>query len=247
MKSRRRHYIYPDLDTLAAAFVCDLSRFLAETAKEDRIVHLAISGGSTPLTVFQQIARVSSPGDWSHVRLYWGDERCVPPGDQDSNYGNALESLIEPLHLPGEHIYRIRGEDEPEKEAERYGRLLLEQLPVINGFPVFDWIWLGMGEDGHTASIFPGQENLWHSPGPCVVSTHPGTGRKRVSITGGVINAARRVAFLVAGQSKSRAMNEIVMKEGRYLDYPAFHVSPEQGDLEWYLDMEVTNWLEDES
>jgi len=243
MKKRRRHYIYPDLDTLAAAFVCDLSRFLAESAAEGRTVHLALSGGNTPLAVYSQIARASASEDWSHVHLYWGDERCVPPGDPGSNYGSALEQMIGPLNLPAGRIHRIRGEDDPGKEAERYGRLLLDQLPVEEGYPVFDWVWLGMGDDGHTVSIFPGQEKLWHSPEPCVVSEHPGTGQRRITITGGVINAARRVAFLVAGQSKSKAVNEIVMKEGRYLEYPAFHVAPASGFLEWYLDMEATSWL----
>ena len=98
-----------------------------------------------------------------------------------------------------------------------------------NGYPVFDWIWLGLGEDGHTASIFPDQIGLWTSKRPCVVARHPQTGQKRITITGGVINAAHRVAFLVAGKSKSKVVNEIVMKEGDYLDYPAFYVAPHSG------------------
>jgi 6-phosphogluconolactonase len=114
---------------------------------------------------------------------------------------------------------------------------------VEKGFPVFDWIWLGMGEDGHTASIFPNQIELWKSDQPCVVTEHPATGQKRISITGGVINAAHRVAFLVSGRSKSSVVNEIVMKEGRYLEYPAFYVAPDSGNLEWYLDMDATSWM----
>jgi 6-phosphogluconolactonase len=195
------------------------------------------------LAVFSQVARASRPEEWSHVHLYWGDERCVPPGDPESNYGNALKQLIEPLNIPTEQVHRIRGEADPAGEAARYGTLLSENLPVEDGFPVFDWVWLGMGGDGHTVSIFPGQNHLWNAEGPCVVSDHPATGQKRISITGGVINAARRVAFLVAGESKSKAVNEIVMKEGNYLDYPAFHVSPKSGLLEWYLDMESTSWM----
>ncbi len=243
MKRRRRHYIYPDLDTLAAAFVCDLSRFLGETRTLQRTVHMALSGGSTPLAVFSQLASATRGEDWDHVHLWWGDERCVPPGDPESNFRSAFVHLIGPLQIPEDQIHRIRGEENPEHEAARYSQLLLDQLPVEDGFPVFDWIWLGMGSDGHTASIFPGQEKLWHSGRPCVVSENPSTGQKRISITGGVINAARRVAFLVAGKSKSQVVNEIVMKEGRYLEYPAFHVAPETGDLEWYLDMDATSWM----
>jgi 6-phosphogluconolactonase len=240
---RRRHYIYPDLDTLAAAFVCELSRFLSETAKLKRTVHLALSGGTTPLEVFRQLARATRPGEWNHVHLYWGDERCVPAGDPESNYGSARKHFIKPLKISSNKIHPIRGEKDPDKEAARYSRLLTDRLPVEDGFPVFDWIWLGLGEDGHTASIFPGQIELWKSDQPCVVTEHPVTGQKRISITGGVVNAARRVAFLVAGKSKSRVVNEIVMKEGQYLEYPAFYAAPRSGNLEWYLDMDATSWL----
>ena len=240
---RRRHYIFPDLDTLAAAFVCDMNRFLSETGSIDKPVHVALSGGSTPLAVFRQLVNATRKEEWSHVHLYWGDERCVPAGDPQSNYGNTRKLFIEPVNLPDEQIHPIRGEDDPEQEAERYSRLLTEKLPVEKGFPVFDWIWLGMGEDGHTASIFPNQIELWKSDQPCVVTEHPATGQKRISITGGVINAAHRVAFLVSGRSKSSVVNEIVMKEGRYLEYPAFYVAPDSGNLEWYLDMDATSWM----
>jgi 6-phosphogluconolactonase len=243
MMHRRSHYIYPDLDTLAAAFVCDLNRFLAEKATIKSQVHIALSGGSTPLAVFAQLVRSSRPEEWAHVHLYWGDERCVPPGHAESNYGNALKHLITPLGIPPEHIHRIRGEDPPEKEAERYGKWLSSHLPVENGFPVFDSVWLGLGEDGHTASIFPHQIELWKSDRTCVVAEHPTSGQKRVTITGGVINAARHVAFLVSGRSKSQVVNEIVMKEGQYLSYPAFYVAPHSGNIEWYLDMEATSWM----
>jgi 6-phosphogluconolactonase len=240
---RRSHYIYPDLETLAAAFVCDLNRFLNESGSEGRDVHIALSGGSTPLAVYRQLIHATRAEEWEHVHLYWGDERCVPDDHPESNYGNARKLLIDPLLLPRERIHPIRGAEDPEEEAARYGRLLCERLPMTGGFPVFDWIWLGLGEDGHTASIFPHQLDLWKSDQPCVVTEHPVTRQKRISITGGVINAARQVAFLVSGNSKSRIVNEIVMKEGRYLEYPAFYVTPDSGNLEWYMDMAATSWL----
>ncbi len=240
---RRRHYIYPDLDTLAAAFVCDLNRFLKETGEIGKTVHIALSGGTTPLSVFRRLAISTQTEEWDHVHLYWCDERCVPAEDPESNYGNARRLFIEALGIPPERIHFIRGEEEPEKEAARYSHLLLEKLPVEQGFPVFDWIWLGMGADGHTASIFPSELHLWKADQPCVATTHPTTGQRRISITGGVINRARRVAFLVSGKSKSGVVNEIVMKEGSYLAYPAFYVAPLNGNLEWYLDMDATSWM----
>jgi 6-phosphogluconolactonase len=240
---QRRHYIYPDLDTLAAAFVCVVKRFFAETKKLGRDVHIALSGGTTPLAVFRQLIHATQPEEWSHVHLYWGDERCVPASNSESNYGNAKRLFIDALNFPDERIHPINGEEDPGQESARYSQSLMDRLPVKNGFPVFDWIWLGLGEDGHTASIFPNQLHLWKSDQPCVVADHPVSGQKRISITGGVINGANRVAFLVSGKNKSIIMNEIVMKEGCYLEYPAFYVTPDSGHVEWYLDMDATSWM----
>ncbi len=240
---RRRHYVYPDPASLAGAFACEVSNFLMEVSDSGKPVHVALSGGSTPLSIFKQLKDTTLKEHWTFVRLYWVDERCVPPDHEESNYGNALKSMIQPLDLPGEHLHRIRGEEDPASEAARYGQMLSEQLPVERGVPVFDWIWLGMGEDGHTASIFPDQLHLWNSPESCAVATHPGTGQKRITLTGNVINAARRVSFLVTGEKKAPLLNEIIMKEGRYLEYPAFYVAPDSGNLEWFMDKDATSWL----
>ena len=152
---RRRHYIYPDKDTLVAAFVCEVSKFLNESKGLERPVHIALSGGSTPLAVFSQLRATTTREDWSNVHLYWGDERCVDPAHDESNYGSARNLLIKPLGISDEQVHRMKGEEVPRPEAKRYSDLLMDQLPVENGMPVFDWVWLGMGEDGHTASIFP--------------------------------------------------------------------------------------------
>lgn len=240
---KRRHYIYPELDTLAAAFVCEINRFLFETKREGREIHMALSGGSTPLAVFRQAAIATSPEDWKHVHLYWGDERCVPSGSADSNYGNALRLFIEALEIPSDHVHPILGKKNPEQEAMRYSRLLADQLPQNGGFPVFDWIWLGLGDDGHTASIFPDQLHLMKSEKICEVATHPESGQQRITLTGGTINAASRVAFLVSGKNKSSVINEIVMREGSYLEYPAYYIAPQSGNLEWFMDMDATSWL----
>lgn len=240
---RRRHYIYPDKDSLIAAFSCECSSFLEESKDLERPVYLALSGGSTPISIFEALAVSTRREDWSQVHFYWGDERCVEPGDQESNFGNAKKYLFDPLGIPESQIHRMVGEADPSEEADRYGIQLREQLPVEYGFPVFDWIWLGVGEDGHTASIFPDQIEFWKAESTCVVAKAPETGQARISLSGGVINAARRISFIVAGERKSAVINDIVMKEGRYLDYPAFYVNPNSGNLEWFLDKDATNWL----
>jgi 6-phosphogluconolactonase len=240
---KKRNYIYPDRDSLCAAFACEFSRTLKEYAEEGRQLHVALSGGSTPLSIFRQLAEQTTREEWSNVSLYWGDERCVPPDHPDSNYGNARETLLKPLGLPQEIIHRIKGEEMPFEEAERYGRELLKYLPSENGFPVFDWIWLGLGTDGHTASIFPQRIELWTAGTPCIVTSHPDSAQPRISITGGVINAARRISFIATGKDKAPIIKEIFLKEGRHMEYPAFYVDPASGELEWYLDQNAASLL----
>jgi 6-phosphogluconolactonase len=238
---RQRNYIYPDKDSLVAAFVCEIQHYLKKASGKP--VHIALSGGSTPLAIFRQLALDTRAEEWTGVHLYWGDERCVPSGHPESNYGSAYRTMIEPLGLDGDRIHRILGEEDPEGEAERYGSLLKERLPLEGGFPVFDWVWLGLGTDGHTASIFPQQIDLWNSDTPCVVAEHPETGQTRISLSGGVINAASRVSFLATGGEKAGVVKEILMKEGNYLDYPASYVHPVSDYLEWYLDQDATKLL----
>jgi len=240
---RKRNYIYPDKDSLAAAFVCEFARTLEDYSEERKQLHIALSGGSTPLSIFMQLTEQTTRELWSNVSLYWVDERCVPPEHPDSNYGNAVETFIKPLNLPREQIHRIRGEEKPLGEAERYGQELIKYLPINGGFPVFDWIWLGLGTDGHTASIFPSQIELWTAGSPCIVSTHPDTAQSRISISGGVINAARRVSFIVTGKDKAQVIKEIFHKEGRHMEYPAFYVDPVSANLEWFLDQDAASLL----
>jgi len=240
---RKRNYIYPEKDSLTAAFVCEFSRTLKQYSNDRKPLHIALSGGSTPLAIFRQLTKQTTRAEWSHVHLYWGDERCVPRDDPESNYGNALKELFKPLGLDMAQIHRIRGEEKPPGEALRYGDLLLKQLPVENGFPVFDWVWLGLGTDGHTASIFPEQIELWTAGSPCITSSHPDNAQARISISGGVINAAKRVSFIASGIEKARVIRDIFFKEGRHMEYPAFYVNPASGNLEWYLDQDAASLL----
>ena len=124
---RKRNYIYPDRDTMTAAFVCEIIRTVNEYAEEGRQLHIALSGGSTPVNIFRQLAEQTTQDQWENVSFYWGDERCVPPDDPESNYGNARETFLKPLNLPGERVHRIRGEEKPLGEADRYGQELMNE------------------------------------------------------------------------------------------------------------------------
>jgi len=173
--------------------------------------------------------------DWNNVNFFWVDERCVPPDEIESNYGMTKKILLNNISIPDSNVNRMKGEDNPESEATLYSQLLKKRLPSRNGYPEFDLIILGMGNDGHTASIFPDQMYLLNADEVCAVARQPQTGQKRITITGKVINNAERVFFIVNGEGKSKVLNEVLEKEGDYMKYPASHVQPEDGVLKWSI------------
>lgn len=215
------------------------SEYLEEQIKSNKTTHIALSGGSTPKVVFDYMAEHYKDVDWSTVHLYWGDERCVPPADSESNYKMTVEHLLSRINIPKDNIHRVHGEDLPELEAERYGKVLEEELPIVNNIPQFDIVILGMGDDGHTASIFPHEIDLWDSKNNCEVAVHPDSGQRRITITGKLINNAKTVAFLVTGSSKAEKVRTIITKEEGHDSYPASLVVPSSGDLIWFLDEEA--------
>ncbi|MEW2922394.1 6-phosphogluconolactonase [Muricauda sp. ANG21] len=225
--------IYRDKQEVAEQF----SAYFVEKTKTEGTFHVALSGGSTPKIVFDVLAKnFSDKVDWSKVHFYWGDERCVPPTDDESNYKMTVEHLFSKIKVPKANIHRIRGEEEPKTEAICYANLLEINLEEVEGTPQFDLVILGMGDDGHTASIFPHQINLWNVEDHCVVATHPESGQQRVSINGKVINAAKEVAFLVTGASKAEKVKAVVEKTEGSQAYPATLVDPKYGNLVWFLD-----------
>ena len=225
--------IYSDKQEVASEF----SNFFAEKVKESDSFHVALSGGSTPKIVFDVLANeFGSDLDWNKVHFYWGDERCVPPTDDESNYKMTVEHLLSKIEIPEENIHRIKGENEPKGEAVRYSEVIEQYLSESNGIPTFDLVILSMGDDGHTASIFPHEIDLWHSEKTCEVAVHPDSGQRRITITGKIINAAATVAFLVTGEGKAEKVGEIVRRTGSFKDYPATLVAPKSNNLYWFLD-----------
>lgn len=221
------------------------SEYLSKLVAKNDILHIALSGGSTPKEVFKELAsHFKNKIDWSKVQFYWGDERCVPYNDEESNYKMANEYLFSKVGLPLGNIHRIKGENKPEEEAVRYAGLLEAKLPGYNMQPQFDLVILGIGDDGHTASIFPNQIGLWNSKSYCEVAEHPETAQKRVTLTGNIINNAKEVAFLVTGENKAQKVFEIIEKKGNYTLYPASLVAPDNGRLNWFLDADAGKLIE---
>ena len=232
--------IYKSKEEVAEQF----SQYFYDFTKDKGEISVALSGGSTPKIVFEELAsNYKEHANWDNIHFYWGDERCVPPTDEQSNYRMTKEYLLDHIDIPEGNIHRIKGENDPLEESKEYAGHIEKQLATHNGIPQFDLVILGMGEDGHTASIFPHQIDLWDSGEYCEVAQHPETGQNRITITGSIINNAKVVVFLVTGQGKAEKIDEIINKRGDYLQYPANLVNPESGNLIWFLDEDAALML----
>lgn len=202
--------------------------------------HLAISGGKTPDLLFSALAgKYAESPLWQKIHFWWVDERMVPMNDSESNFGNVQRLLFPYILIPEGNIHRIKGENDPEEEALSYSAQIQEHLKQTNGLPEFDMIVLGIGDDGHTASIFPNQLELLGSDRICEVASHPITDQKRITLTGKVINNAEKVCFLASGSAKARRLSEIWGNQTMANLLPAAHILPTSGNLEWYIDESV--------
>ncbi len=235
----KKYYLFENSAELAAQLAVDFKNAVEEKAALGESLTVALSGGHTPKAFFEILAQppYKEGISWKNVVFFWGDERCVPPDNDESNFKMTNLALLSQIDIPASNIYRVLGEDPPTNEALRYSKVIEENVSRINGFPQFDWIFLGMGDDGHTASLFPGASNLKEMEKICVVAEHPETKQKRISITFPVINNAKRVSFLVAGAAKEPVFKEILEKgASEILPYPASMADTAEGILEWYLD-----------
>jgi 6-phosphogluconolactonase len=209
---------------------------LSKSSEQNRF-NILLSGGNTPTELFKRLSKkYAETIEWDRIHLWWGDERCVSPESENSNYKLAFDFLISQVPIPEANIHRIKGENEPEEEAIRYAGEIEQNLNFRGYNPVFDLVLLGLGEDGHTASIFPDELELFEDERICAVATHPLSGQKRITITGKVLNNANRVFFLVTGAGKSQRLSEIMNDEDAAKLLPAYYISPTNGDLIWYID-----------
>lgn len=232
MKNKPLIKIFESADQMAETVAAELRDLI-----NSGICHIGLSGGSTPALLFQKLAaNYAQTIQWENAHFYWGDERCVEPTHDESNFKMTRQLLLDYITIPMENIHRIKGERSPNEEAERYAQLIKANVPIKNGLPQFDLILLGMGTDGHTASIFPHQIDLLNSEKLCEVAIHPDSGQKRVTFTGKMINHAKNIVFLVTGSNKADKIDSIINQKSNYLQYPASHIRPDQGKLLWYLD-----------
>ena len=204
---------------------------------------IALSGGSTPLLLFKSLSNKLSSSIDLNTKFYWVDERCVEPNSDDSNYKMAKENLFINNIFKSENIYRIKGENDPFEEVINYNKILRETLPVKNNIARFDLIILGLGDDGHTASLFPHEFISLRDRENCLVASHPSSGQKRISLSEKIINNAKEVIFHVTGSGKKYIIDEIINKKGNYKLYPGSFIDPKSTKLSWYLDFDASEML----
>ncbi len=228
---------FPSLASLSATAAQELARLAKESiAKRGRFT-LALSGGKTPRALYEILAKdYSTVIDWSQVHLFWGDERNVPHSDLESNYRMVKESLLDRIEIPLENVHAvpILMEDTAATVATRYAAVI--QKMFGQGIPEFDLILLGLGNDGHTASLFPGMSEHEMNNGVVIATHSPIPPLERVSLTLFVINNVRNVFFLVAGEGKKEILKAVLTDAGNAdSKYPAARVSP-RSELVWFVD-----------
>ncbi|MCX6149346.1 MAG: 6-phosphogluconolactonase [Ignavibacteriales bacterium] len=235
--------IFPSIEKLAINSA-EFLKSKIEKIPDGNFFTMALSGGSTPKQIFKYISEnYSGKINWNKIKLFWVDERCVPPDHIDSNYKMIYDSFLVKVPIPEKNIFRIHGEANPNEEAKRYAEIIKDNVQRENNVPSFDLVLLGLGEDGHTASIFPNQLGLFHSTDLCIVSKHPQTNQNRITLTGKIINNAKLIVFLVTGDNKARIASEIIEGQNSTKIFPAKLVIPSNGELIWMLDKTAAQLL----
>ncbi len=243
--TQKQHTVFNSQEDLFLYLATELERYSKQATEQ----HISLSGGSTPKGLFSFICSTHFKKEisWSNLHFWWGDERCVKFNDSESNYGEAKRLLFDHIDIPKNNIHYIpldltNSIEDYQLAAETYASDMKQNIPLHKNFPVYDWILLGVGEDGHTASLFPNEADLAsHQITLCVKK--PTTGEFRVSISANTIRSAKRVSYLVTGMSKAQVIAEILNEVGRYNDYPAYLIKSDQGNTEYLLDSEASHLL----
>ncbi|HUK55778.1 MAG TPA: 6-phosphogluconolactonase [Nitrospiria bacterium] len=233
-----------DLHRRASEFV---AQDIVERADVRGRVAVALSGGKTPLGLYERLAaggfRKEIP--WPRVHLFWGDERCVPPDHPASNYRAVLETLISRIAIPSENVHRMPAEQaDPEKAADEYERRLRAFfLPKGGAWPAFDLVLLGIGSDGHTASLFPGSPALDETRRWVAAPYIEKLKEHRLTLTLPVLNEARRVVFLAAGEDKAEILRDLLGPDRAGTRLPVQRIKPRHGRLIFFLDRSAARFL----
>jgi 6-phosphogluconolactonase len=206
----------------------------ARCIKQNGVFTMALSGGSTPKLLYEALSAdpYRAQIDWSKIEVYFSDERCVPPDHPDSNYRMASQALLSRVPIPAGQVHRMRGEIDPNEAAKEYGLMLKERF----GDGGLDLTLLGMGDDGHTASLFPATSALKETDHRVVANFVPKFNAHRLTMTALFLNRSWDVLILVTGAAKTQRLSEILESDPSARDYPIQSIDPALGTLTWYLD-----------
>ena len=244
MSEMMKLMIKKNLDQLAAAGA-EICRTVAlDAVQKKRRFTLAISGGATPREMHRRLAQAPYIHDipWDKTHLFWVDERCLAPDHPASNYGNAQKDFLNRVPLPPEQIHPMPAGLTPEQGARYYQKTITDFFNIKKGqFPVFDLIFLGLGRDGHTASLFPGHREVNEKRRLIIPARGGDPDVDRLTMTLPLLNKAKQRVFLVAGPDKAQTVKRVA--EDRLQDLPAGRILPEKGTLIWLLDQEAASLL----
>lgn len=241
----QRIKVFPNLDDLSKAAAEYFIMLAVKSIRKRGYFSVALSGGSTPKPLYNALGSPDQEGrlDWEKIHLFWGDERCVPPDHPNSNYRMVREEMLSKIMIPEENIHRVPAELEPRGAAYSYEE-------TLRGFfkgqwPRFDLVLLGMGDDGHTASLFPHSAGLNEEHRWFIANDAPELDTWRLTLTKNAINAARHIAVIVAGDSKAEVLVDVL--EGDYQPdvTPIQLIEPKNGQMVWFLDQAAAKKLSD--
>jgi 6-phosphogluconolactonase len=243
--SERRIQVLDDAQSLYVCAAEEIAHIAGEAICTHGEFRLCLAGGSTPAATYELLAtRFSHSIDWSEVQFFWGDERCVPPDDPASNFGMVHRTLLAALPLRPEQVHRMVGEAPPSQGAELYEQELRRAFSLAVGeFPRFDLVLLGLGENRHTVSLFPGSAALRETRRLVLAVDVNAQVRDRITITPPVINRAQRVMFLVAGDAKAEAVRDVLAGPHDPDRFPAQIVAPSDGETVWLADRAAARLL----
>ncbi len=230
--------IFDDVNEVAKA-ICEKIMDLSQDCDENKILNISLSGGTTPKIIFKMLAeKYSDKINWNVLHFWWGDERCVSHESSDSNYGEAKRILFDHIEIPEGNVHPVNTTLSPDQACIAYVQEMKKFIPIKEGIPRYDLILLGLGMDGHTASLFPNDISI-DCPTWTAVAVQPETHQLRVSVSYKLINNANEVIFIVTGTSKEEVIKNIFLDKHKAIRYPAHYVQLGQGQLFWYMDTEA--------
>lgn len=247
MQKNNQLLIFDDEELLFESITTQIARIAERAVTERGRFLFVLAGGETPRPLYRLLASESYKGfiPWQKTHLFWGDERAVPPDDMQSNYRMANEEMVQAVPISQENIHRIRGELGAAAAAQAYATELRKMADRGLAWPRFDLVLLGLGRDGHTASLFPGSTHPSRSGQAtlAVTGSYNERSTSRVTLTPPVFNSAHNVFFIVIGEKKAVTLQQVLEGDTSPARWPARRIKPEPGNLRWYVDRAAASQL----